>query len=582
MQSQRSLVFCLVVAGACANRAPTVEEATETPSGSGGEGGVGPDATGGIGAVGGTDAARGGVGGQAVGGTPAGGSPTGACDEPVVSKRIVRLTFAQLAATLEALLGADVAADLRADLDIEDELQGFPPQLAASEGPTVTGAVYARSDAIAQWVFDYLMENFGDVSGCGADPDEGCAREFVESFAERAFRRPLFDGEVSKLGDLYDEAKDRSAPVDEAASWGAYAALEWPQFLYRTELGDSATQDGPLNFYELASELSYFLEDGPPDPELMAAAKAGALGDPHLSAEQVDRLLQTETARANLERALFAQFGMRAIYDTVVTADLDVELDTDLRDSMAEESRLFLHGHAWTEPLESLITSRRTFLNDELVSIYGVELPSGAASDDNGFFEVELPEERAGLLTQAAVLTAQYGIVPRSLWVMRNVLCAEIPPNVAHDFAFTDPAPSFEADDRTGVEFRTQTVPCLGCHASIDPYGVALNAFDALGRTRTAAAAGRPVSTTITLPELAGGETVDGAASMADLFASSDLFAPCLAQRFLSYALAGAADECRASEVLADFRRGDDRSFQGLARAIALSSALSSRKGGDP
>src|SRR6185436_19485635 len=111
--------------------------------------------------------------------------------------------------------------------------------------------------------------NAGALTPCGAMPsDKACVQEFLLSFAERAFRHPLTGAEQTAIaGQLWTEMCAAGATLAEALGYGVYGVLSSPSFLYRTELGADVAADGPLTPHELASAISFFLTDGPPDAE---------------------------------------------------------------------------------------------------------------------------------------------------------------------------------------------------------------------------------------------------------------------------------------------------------------------------
>src|SRR5690606_17743142 len=146
---------------------------------------------------------------------------------------------------------------------------------------------------------EYVLENVEEVTGCAAPLNDECAQDFVSTFAERAYRRPPSSIELDSLLQVYTEIKDIYDTVPEAVQYSVYAILQSPQFLYRTELGSEPEQAGPLSPYELASALSYFLTDGPPDAALLSAAASNELSTKEQIGAQVDRILQTEEARKN-------------------------------------------------------------------------------------------------------------------------------------------------------------------------------------------------------------------------------------------------------------------------------------------
>ena len=141
-----------------------------------------------------------------------------------------------------------------------------------------------------------MFDHFATLTTCAAPATDSCATSYLTTFAERAYRRPLEDLELSDLYARYTSARI-SASVENSVRQVVEAILIAPPFLYRYELGDStrassAPPGAPLKPYELASAISFFVTDGPPDQPLLDAARAGTL-TPETVGPQVERLLLT-------------------------------------------------------------------------------------------------------------------------------------------------------------------------------------------------------------------------------------------------------------------------------------------------
>jgi len=136
--------------------------------------------------------------------------------------------------------------------------------------------------------------------------------------------------------------------------------------------------------------------------------------------------------------------------------------------------------------------------------------------------------------------------------------------------------------ERERAQYRHDTAPCLGCHPSFDPFGLALESYDVIGRYRTMDAEGRAIDPSVTLPPIAGGKAVANAVEMGKALADTGAFASCLGTKLITYALAetGVTGNSCASKAVADQFAASDHSFTALARAVALSKTLSQRTPG--
>ena len=563
----------------------------QSPTATGGTsgGGSGPG-TGGAGATGGTAGAS----GSANGGSGVGAGPGSTCtgDELSAPKRLVRLTFNQQVNAFALLLGQPYAESVAERFVIPDSThRTFPPLGNPREGSSIIESTWQTGDNIAQDAATYVLDNFALVTDCALPATDQCGQDFVLSFAARAHRRPLGDADRTSLLQVLSEVKAAGGTAEQAVRSGVYAVLSSPDFLYRTELGADSAVQGELTPYERASLLSFFVTDAPPDEALLAAAADGSIMTAETTAAQVTRLLATDAAKQNLSSAVFAYFTLAGLDTVVIDPLVAPEFNQGVRNAMYTESKAFLDNTLWAEPLSSLLTSRRTTINEPLAQLYGVAFPMPGA-EASVFASVELPETRSGIFTQLGFLTSRArpdvgSVVGRGLAVNQMFLCVENPafptdPGVIRQIEETTLLLA-DASEREKVVFRAENGVCAGCHSAFDAYGLGLENYDVIGKYRTVDPQSRPIDATVTLPAEAGGATVMNAPQMAAALASSGVFARCMAKNFLTFALAepgGPTMESCATEGVANRFAANGQSFGDLIREVALSSTLAIRKPG--
>jgi len=541
------------------------------------------------------------TGGTGTVGMIPGGNGSIACDGSTVSdaKRIVRLSFNQLSNTMHSLLGDAFGNKLDADFEIGAEsptARTFPPLASPREGGVISGTIWPLNDQMAAAAGTYVLANLDAVTACGAAPTDACAQTYLKTLAEKAYRRPLTDTETTSINQVYTEVKTIYGTVPEAIQHSVYAIAQAPQLLYRTEFGTNQAAAGPLTPYELASELSYFLTDGPPDQPLLDAAKANKLATKDDITPQVARLLATPAAKKNLEGAMFSYFKL----DNLATVKIDDPAFTNgtmdkpytgIRESAYHEAELFFTNTLWGGPLTGLLTSKKSSINSTLAAFYGITLPSPPA-DESTFVSVDLPATRAGLMTQAGFLASNSrpdvpSVVARGLVINAALLCATNPPfptDAATLAGVADAKAKLATEtSRKQSEFRTTTAPCLGCHLNFDAYGLALDTYDSIGRYRTMDPQGRPIDPSVTLPATAGGGVAKDTIDMETQVANAPGFASCVAKNMLNWALAeGSAltpGSCPATAVAVGFG-GSDKTFSALLREVAVSEAFTTRNAG--
>lgn len=504
-------------------------------------------------------------------------------------KRLIRLSFNQVVTSLEPVFGKEFVTKVVADNSIKDPTERtFPPLGDTAEGSSYIDAKWQTADAIAAAAGAETLAKFASLSGCGASPTTECAQGFVTKTAEKAFRHPLTDRERTSLLTVYSEVVAKGGSVAEATQYGVQAIFESPSFLYRTEFGTELANDGPLTAYELASQLSYFVTDGPPDVDLLAAAAANKLSTPEEIAPHVDRMLATSAAKANLQAAVVASLGVRKVLSVVIDPAKVPEFNAGVAASMYHETELFVQDVLWNGgKVSDLVTSRNSFISAKLAPFYGVTAPTMVDAD--GFGQVELPANRAGVLTSLGFLTSRsrpdsQSVVGRGLSVNDTILCQQNPafPEALADQIQALSSTQEKLSERERADYRSANAPCSGCHPSFDPFGISLENFDTVGRFRTEDEEKRAINAAVTLPKSAGGAMTQNAVEMGQALASTGAFASCAATKLLTYALAETGvkgTSCATKAVAARFKN-TDQSFAALVREVALSKTITQRSGG--
>ncbi|MEZ4250604.1 MAG: DUF1592 domain-containing protein [Polyangiales bacterium] len=391
---------------------------------------------------------------------------------------------------------------------------------------------------------------------CG-EADADCARRFVEAFGRRALRRPLTADEVQRYVDFF-EGQRASIDFDAAVQLTVSAFLQSPQFLYRLELGSGSGREGqvPLTPHEVASRLSYLLWESMPDDALLAAADGNDLRTPNQLEAQARRMLADPRARP----AVADYFRQWLYLDRVATETKLPELVPEWSAEVAQAARtesMLLAEHVFFEgTLGDLFTSRTGFVPAELAPLYGMSSPSLDVP-------VELPPERAGILTRIAFLGGNAheanGSPPlRGVYVLSRLLCT--PPGAPPADADTSPpAPDPTMGPQTNrmlFEDRTSPDRCQTCHQAIDAFGFAFENYDAAGRHRMIDN-GLPVDATGVAVGLGDDATpFDDAVGLQRLFATSDAVHDCAVEKWFVYAngrLPEAEDACQLRALQDEF-----------------------------
>lgn len=406
-----------------------------------------------------------------------------------------------------------------------------------------------------------------------ADEMERCER-IVESFAARAYRRPLLPQQLHSLMKLYRAERAIGHDEHRALRSTLSAVLVSSAFLFRVVESDPTRPVHTLDAYEIASRLSYFLWSSTPDQALLAAAADGTLLTDDGLRRQVERMLKDQRSSALVENFTGQWLQLRTLETLNIDTGRFPEFTSQLRADMIQEAReTFAHVLSEGRSALELVASREVFINEKLADHYGVPNVSGAQ-----FRRVSLPESspRGGILTTGAILTltsntTRTSPVKRGLFVLDQILGAPPPPPPA-DIPPLEQAAHAKPDAtvREQLLLHTANASCAACHNRLDPLGLTFEKFDAIGRHRTHEGA-VPIDSSGTLP---GGTVLQDSDDLKrTLLQRSDQFIEALASKMLTYALGRGVEPFDRPAIrkiaLACRERGDR--IDALIEAIVLS-----------
>ncbi|HEX3776560.1 MAG TPA: DUF1592 domain-containing protein [Polyangiaceae bacterium] len=374
---------------------------------------------------------------------------------------------------------------------------------------------------------------------CETADDMTCVASFINGVGLKVFRRPLGTDEVGTYQKVYTAARGQGLAHDDSLQQVLISLLSSAEFLYRMEFDPtpSSTTPHPLSGYELASRLSYFLWQSAPDDALMKVAADGSLTKTDVLSAQVQRL----TSDAKYER--FTQsfvgqwLGIRNVATHGVTAADFPEWTPSLGVAMATEVYSFFDEFAkGSEPWSNFITSDVNYVDAELAQLYGMPAPA------SGTQRVQFTsDQRYGFLGMGAFLALssyEYRTAPtlRGRWILLNLLCTppkDPPPNVPPLDADATSASAAQQNVRERLEEHRKNPICASCHASLDPYGLALENFDAIGKYRATYPDGSAIDASTSLPD---GATFSGLDGLAKYVGSRPELMTCVEQQLFTYA----------------------------------------------
>ncbi len=375
--------------------------------------------------------------------------------------------------------------------------------------------------------------------------EEEVAENVIYPFASRAFRRFLKDDEKASLmktfRTVYDQSESKHNPerFDDAVAEVLKATLISPHFLYRAEEEPERADSYQINNFELASRLSYFLWSSMPDDELFKLAYAGKLQDTLVLQQQVVRMLHDGKAKRFAETFVTQWLGITKLVDTQPMADPTKypSFDASIRQNLYKETvEYFYYVLTGSRNLMDLVSSNYAFLNADLARYYSIDNVTG----DSLKRWILTDSIRGGILGMGSVLSAtstpvRTSPVLRGKWVMEQLLGISPPP----------PPPEVgklpEGEEVQGelglrrlLEIHRSKPACEGCHRKMDPLGLGLENFDAIGRWRTSYGKASVDASGV----LADGRRFNGPVELKQLLMSErEKIARNLSMRVLSYAL---------------------------------------------
>jgi hypothetical protein len=406
------------------------------------------------------------------------------------------------------------------------------------------------------------------------------AKDVMRRIASRAFRRPASDEELNRLASIVEKTVEAGDSYEVGLQTALTAILVSPNFLFKVE--EPALRIGNeyplLSDFELATRLSYFLWSSTPDRELLTLASKKQLREPGVLAAQLDRMIRDERARDFVRNFAGQWLTLRKLESFTPNEGQFPDWNEQIRDfSRTETYYLFLYVLRENMSVLRLLDADFSFMNEKLARFYGIP---GVQGDK--FQLVSLKgQKRLGILTHASVLAVtsnptRTSPVKRGKWILDNVLGTPPPPAPAG-------VPELDKAELVGtlrqqIEQHRANPACASCHKQMDPLGLALENYDAVGRWRTSDR-GNPIDASGELPT---GEKVRTPGDLIRLLRDqkSEQFVRTLTEKLMTYGLGRGLeyyDRCAIDQILAKASKNDYR-FQELLLGIITSDPFG-RKG---
>ena len=444
------------------------------------------------------------------------------------------------------------------------------------EGITVEGPVTEEWPPASHKVVFYEGDERRDLA---------YAREIIDRLLPVAYRRPVDQAEVEAVVDVVEAAMQEGVGFYPAMRLGVARILSSPGFLFLLEPNPDDGSSRALNGFELASRLSYFLWSSMPDAELFKLAYNGQLGRPEVLEQQVYRMLRDPKAEAFV-RNFAGQWLDAREFGTVQPAkeyrDYDEELEAA---SIQEPYHFFATVLLENLPITNFLDSDFLVINERLAKHYDI---NGVEGDDFRKVSLEPEVNRGGVLGMAGLMTylsdgTRTLPIRRATWV-KTYLFDDPPGNPPPNAG--EIQPNTEGENltvRERLELHRNEPTCASCHKSLDPFGLALENYDAVGAWRTRAngedfrGGNTPVlNISDTLPNGTAFNSLEEYKTALLAPGMKEKFARAFAKQLLTYALGrpvGYTDQATLEQFLQTLEKNDYR-IQPLIASLVQSQAF--------
>ena len=415
-----------------------------------------------------------------------------------------------------------------------------------------------------------------------AESELNCARQIISRLTNEAYRRPVNNSDIQPLLAIFERAR-KDVGFRASIATTLQALLVSPQFLYLQEIPPADVEPGSIyriSDTEFAARLALFLWSSLPDEELTTLASAGTLREPQVLKLQLKRMLASDKASALTDNFAGQWLYLRNLPYHFPDVFEFPEFTIPLRHSIQRETELFFTRILKDDlPIFDFLNADYSYLNEPLAKHYGIDGVKGYA-----LRKVSLSEQshRGGLLGQASILTLtsnpnHTSPVKRGKWILDNLLAASPPPPPPDVPALVAEHDGMALSAREQLKRHRADPVCAACHVRMDPLGLALEQYDAVGAFRTRYA-DQAIDASATMPD---GTQFEGLSGLHDvLWDRRERFTQAFIDRLLTYALGRGLEAYDQPVIRSIARQASNDSYRthSIIEAVVTSTPFNFKK----
>ena len=416
---------------------------------------------------------------------------------------------------------------------------------------------------------------------CTTADDMTCVKSVISKTGLKVFRRPLADAEVTTYSKVYTASRAQGQDHNGALQDVLWSFLSSAEFLYRMEFDGGVQTKHLITGYELASRLSYFLWSSAPDDALLAAADS--LNADVAINTTVERMIADGKSGRLVQNFAGQWLGARKTLAHPVAPDIYPVWNADIATAASNEIYSYFDEFLRKErPWTDFLTADLNFVTPALAGLYGITGVSGTTAQRVENFA---GDNRAGFMSLVGFLAVssvdrRSSPTLRGKWLLVNLMCSPPPPPPPGVKPLENTGPTDTTDVRAVLEAHRAAPACAACHSVMDPFGLALEKYDGIGRYRATYANGSAINDATSLPKTSAypnGVSFQGLAGAAKAVGDNPMFKECVAEKLYTYGLGRSltdSDKANTAAIEKGWEASGGLTLNHLLHSLALAEAF--------